>query len=59
AWGRDDLAIPLRTAGLCRVDLPPRPAPGAGELRWLLPPRVLRELSDGRRQTTDGSGGFR
>ncbi|HEX5506830.1 MAG TPA: phosphohistidine phosphatase SixA [Thermomicrobiales bacterium] len=45
AWGRDDLAIPLRTAGLCRVDLPPRPGPGAGELRWLLPPRVLRELS--------------
>ncbi|HET8627975.1 MAG TPA: phosphohistidine phosphatase SixA [Thermomicrobiales bacterium] len=49
AWGRDDLAIPLRTAGLCRVDLPPRPAPGAGDLRWLLPPRVLRELADGRR----------
>lgn len=44
-WGRDDAIVTLRTAGVCRVELPPRAAPGDGELRWLLPPRLLRRLA--------------
>ena len=44
-WGQPDLAVPLRTGGVCRVDLPDQPAPGTGDLRWLLPPRLLRRLS--------------
>jgi len=45
AWGQDAPTIPLRTAGLCRVDLPDHPTPGSGDLRWLLPPRLLRRLA--------------
>ena len=44
-WGQPDLAVPLRTGGVCRVDLPDQPAPGTGDLRWLLPPRLLRRLT--------------
>ena len=44
-WGQLDLAVPLRTGGVCRVDLPDQPAPSTGDLRWLLPPRLLRRLS--------------
>lgn len=43
-WGRDDVTVALRTGGLCRVDLPERPSAGRGELRWLLPPALLRRL---------------
>jgi hypothetical protein len=43
-WGQADLAVPLRTGGLCRVDLPDQPAPGTGDLRWLLPPRLTKAL---------------
>lgn len=44
AWGDHLLGLPLRTAGLCRVDLAPGDGPGAGDLRWLLPPRLAARL---------------
>ena len=44
-WGRAELALRLRTGGMCRIDLPADPAAGAGDLRWLLPPRLLRRLA--------------
>ncbi|CAA9556180.1 MAG: hypothetical protein AVDCRST_MAG88-1127 [uncultured Thermomicrobiales bacterium] len=43
-WGRGDLTVTLRTGGLCRIDLPGRPGAARGELRWLLPPALLRRL---------------
>lgn len=43
-WGRTDTAVWLRTAGLCRITTPDPPARGTGDLRWLLPPRLLRQL---------------
>lgn len=43
-WGDPALVVPLRTAGLCRVDLGPHDQPGAGDLRWLLPPRLAGRL---------------
>lgn len=44
-WGLPDAAVPFRTGGLCRITLPNPPAPGTGDLRWLLPPKVLRVVS--------------
>ncbi len=41
-------AMPLKKAGACAIDLE-RPAPGAGRLRWWLPPRALRALARRRR----------
>jgi phosphohistidine phosphatase len=43
-WGDETLILPLRTAGLCRVDLADGAGPGEGELRWLLPPRLAARL---------------
>ena len=43
-WGQSDLTLSLRTGGVCRVDLPDQPAPGTGDLRWLLPPRLTKAL---------------
>ena len=41
AWNQRDAAINFRTAGICRIDLPDgSPAPGYGDLRWLIPPKV-------------------
>lgn len=41
AWGQSEATIRFRTAGICRIDLPDdNPAPGYGDLRWLIPPRV-------------------
>jgi len=34
-------SIPMRKATLARVDLEPPPTPGAGTLRWLVPPDLL------------------
>ncbi len=49
AWNQRDVVINFRTAGICRIDLPDdRPAPGYGDLRWLIPPPVgERLLEDG------------
>jgi phosphohistidine phosphatase len=43
-WGQPDTALNFRTGGLCRITTPDPPAPGTGDLRWLLPPKVLRRL---------------
>ena len=41
AWNQRDAAIRFRTSGICRIDLPDDdPAPGYGDLRWLIPPKV-------------------
>ena len=44
AWGDQALAVPLRTAGVCRIDLDDRRRPGTGDLRWLLTPGLVRRL---------------
>ena len=44
AWGDRDLMVPLRTAGVCRIDLDERGRPGTGDLRWLLTPGLVRRL---------------
>lgn len=45
AWNQRDSAIRFRTSGICRIDLPDdNPAPGYGDLRWLIPPRVGERL---------------
>jgi phosphohistidine phosphatase len=41
-------ALPIKKAGACAIDLE-RAAPGAGHLRWWLPPRALRALARRRR----------
>lgn len=43
-WGRAERPLPLRTGGLLRLTLPDPPAPATADLRWLLPPRVLRAI---------------
>lgn len=43
-WGQPEAALALRTGGLCRITTPARPTPGSGDLRWLLPPKLLRRL---------------
>lgn len=43
-WGQFDTALAFRTGGLCRITAPDPPAPGTGDLRWFLPPRLLRRL---------------
>lgn len=43
-WGREELALPFRTGGLCRITIAAPLAPGTGDLRWLLPPKVLRQI---------------
>lgn len=37
-------AIPFKKGAICRIDVEGRPPQRAGELRWFLPPRVLRKL---------------
>jgi phosphohistidine phosphatase len=36
--------IPFKKGGACRIDFETLPPKGLGELRWLLPPRILRKL---------------
>jgi|KBSSwiStaDraftv2_1062776.scaffolds.fasta_scaffold2940167_1 phosphohistidine phosphatase len=44
-WNSSETIIPMRTAAICRVDLPDEtPFPGYGDLRWLLPPRTAGRL---------------
>jgi phosphohistidine phosphatase SixA len=38
------LGLPLRTGSLCRIDLAAGAMAGQGDLRWLLPPSLLRRL---------------
>ncbi len=45
AWNQREAAINFRTAGICRIDLADdNPAPGYGDLRWLIPPRIGERL---------------
>jgi phosphohistidine phosphatase len=37
-------AIPFKKGAICRIDVEALPTPGSGELRWFLPPKVLRGL---------------
>lgn len=41
-------ALPLKKAGACSIEMA-RPTPGAGRLRWWMPPRALRALARRRR----------
>jgi phosphohistidine phosphatase len=37
-------AIPFKKGGICRIDFADPPPKRVGQLRWFLPPRVLRKL---------------
>jgi phosphohistidine phosphatase len=37
-------AIPFKKGAICRIDFEVLPPKGLGELRWFLPPRVLRRI---------------
>jgi phosphohistidine phosphatase len=37
-------AMPFKKGAVCRIDVDGLPPGGAGELRWFLPPKVLRRL---------------
>jgi phosphohistidine phosphatase len=43
-WGQPEATLAFRTGGLCRITTPALPAPGTGDLRWFLPPKVQRRL---------------
>lgn len=43
-------ALPLKKAGACSIDFETKAAAGTGDLRWFLPPRVLRHLARRRRE---------
>ena len=43
-------ALPLRKAGACAIEVDGELQPGAGTLRWLLPPKVLRRLAGRKRR---------
>lgn len=42
-------ALPLKKAGACSIDFESKAVAGAGELRWFLPPRILRHFARRRR----------
>jgi phosphohistidine phosphatase len=42
-WNDPLATLPFRTGGLCRITVPTPPGPG-GDLRWFLPPKLLRKL---------------
>ena len=44
-------ALPLKKAGACSFAFEDAVAPGAGRLRWFLPPRSLERLAPPRRKT--------
>lgn len=45
AWNQPDAVIRFRTSGICLIELPnEQPAPGRGDLRWLIPPKVGERL---------------
>ena len=37
-------AIPFKKGAVCRIDIASLPMTGPGDLRWMLPPKVLRSL---------------
>lgn len=42
-WGDPLATLPFRTGGLCRITVAAPPQPG-GDLRWFMPPKLLRKL---------------
>lgn len=44
--GDRDAALPLKKGGACLVRIDGALAPGGAELKWFLPPKVLRQLVD-------------
>ncbi len=42
-WSDPQATLPFRTGGLCRITLSAIAA-GAGDLRWLAPPKLLRQI---------------
>ena len=48
--GSDAIALPLKKAGACRIDVAGLPRRGAGTLVWFLSPRILRALGRKRIQ---------
>ena len=47
-WHDSGIVKRFRTAEVCRVDMPDAsPVPGAGDLRWSIPPRVAERLIGG------------
>ena len=44
-----DLALPLKKAGACAIRFEGDVRPGAGQILWLLPPKMLRRLA-GRKE---------
>lgn len=48
AWfttGESDGFTRFKKGGACLIEFQPRPARGSGELAWLIPPAVLRQLA--------------
>ncbi|MEW6363059.1 MAG: phosphohistidine phosphatase SixA [Acidobacteriota bacterium] len=45
--GSDDLDLEFKKGAVCLIDTP-KPAPGAGTLAWLYPPKVLRSIAKNR-----------
>jgi phosphohistidine phosphatase len=39
------LALPLKKAGACAIEIDGAPRPGAGRLQWFLAPRLLRRMA--------------
>ena len=44
-------ALPLKKAGACCIAFETKATAGAGELRWFLPPRILRHTARGRSES--------
>ncbi len=45
AWDAPESGVRFRTGEVCRIDLPDTsPAPGRGDLRWVIPPKIARKL---------------
>ncbi|MCX5970087.1 MAG: histidine phosphatase family protein [Coprothermobacterota bacterium] len=42
----EEVGLPFKRAGVCRIDFPDAPALGEGTLCWFLPPRLLRRLGE-------------
>jgi phosphohistidine phosphatase len=45
-WGSDQVSVPLKKGGLCRVDVTEMPPRSLGTLEWLLTPKQLRLMAN-------------
>jgi len=44
------IALPLKKAGMCRIDIVGAPKRGSGTLEWFFTPRLLRRVGKGQAQ---------